>query len=79
MKPTLEDIKRRLRKTKWGFLAEILGETEYDRPTMGVNGRGVLLVNPVHASRLSTVRLGELCRHEVMVANGLRDGVPHFR
>lgn len=75
---TLDDVKAKLRKTKWGFLAEMLGEVDHPQAMMGVNARGVLMVNPREAARLDTRTLVSFVRNEFIVANDLRREVPGF-
>lgn len=68
----LNAIKAKLRQTKWGFLAEMLAETEEPRALMGVNHKGVLLVNPKLAGQIPTAQLGEMVREEFRLAQVLR-------
>lgn len=76
----MSEVKAKLRKSKqWGFLAEMLGETEMDVPMAGVNHQGVLLINPSLAVELSTADLVRNVRNEFKVAAELRDNVRGFR
>jgi hypothetical protein len=76
----LNEVKRKIRTSKrWGFLAEMLGETELAQPTAGVNHCGILLVNPELALQVSTNDLVRRVRQEFRIARELRDGVNLFR
>jgi len=76
----LSDVQRKIRKDKkWGFLAEMIGETDLDLPTAGVNYRGVLLVNPRRAVLERTDVLVKRVRSEFRQAQELREGVNGFR
>ncbi len=70
---TLKKIKQTIRKSKkWGFLAEMVGETSLPGATMGVNHQGILLINPADAAKLSPENLIDRVRHEFRVAAELR-------
>ena len=77
----LSDVKAKIRKSKkWGFLAEMIGETSLDMPMAGVNHQGVLMVNPqLLLQSIGTGDLVEWVRHEFRVAQELREGVRGFR
>jgi hypothetical protein len=76
----MDAIKTRLRTSrKWGFLAEMLGETDLPMPMAGVTYQGVLLVNPKLAAELSTADLVKQVRNEFKVAAELRKGVHGFK
>jgi hypothetical protein len=64
---------------KWGFLTHILGEHREPRPTMGVNARGVVLVNPLYARQLGIKKLVRLIRAELVLADELAKNVTGFR
>lgn len=68
----LIDIQNRIRKSKkWGFLAEMIGETSMDMAIAGVNHQGVLLVNPSLLAE-TTADLVQMVRQEFKVAQELR-------
>lgn len=77
----LSDVKAKIRKSKkWGFLAEMIGETSLEIPMAGVNHQGVLLINP--ALLLAEVGTGDIVRRvrqEFKVAQELREGVRGFK
>ena len=58
---SLELIKQRIRSTKWGFLAEMIGETTLDSSDY-VGPDGVLLINPRQALSLPTDQLVDSVR-----------------
>jgi len=65
MKPTLNDVRRKIRRDpKWGFLSEMLKETDLDdQPTSGVVN-GALLINTAMAAAMSTDVLVRRVRSE---------------
>ena len=75
----LNTVKQKIRKSKWGFLAEMIGETSEATAVVGVNHQGVLLVNPRLANELDDLTLIERIRHEFRTAQELRDSVRGFR
>ncbi len=69
----LNKVKQKIRKDKkWGFLAEMVGETAINTPVMGVDYKGVLRVNPTLALPLSTEVLVGRVRAEFKTAQELR-------
>ena len=77
--PRLSDVATKIRKNKqFGFLATMLGETDIEEPTAGVDWRGVLLVNPRLAFALGTDVLVNRVRQEFKQAQELRQNVNHF-
>jgi hypothetical protein len=80
--PKLRDVQEKIRKIpELRFLAEMIGETDLDTVTAGVNHKGVLLVNPRLAADVSTDRLCMLVKNEFRVAQEIRQGtsihLPH--
>jgi hypothetical protein len=75
----LTDVQKKIKKSKkWGFLAEMVGETDLPQPTAGVTHQGVLLVNPNRAMALSTDVLVDRVREEFKVAAELREKISGF-
>ena len=56
---------------RWAFLTHILGEHGEPRPTMGVNRRGLVLVNPLYARQLGVKKLVRMIRAELKLADEL--------
>ena len=61
----LSDVKAKIRESaQWGFLAEMIGETNLDSDMIaGVDHRGVLLLNTKQAMVLTTNVLVAKVRH----------------
>lgn len=74
---TMDDLKTAIRRDhkKWAFLTEVLGQHDHDRATFGVTPNGTVLVNPSFADKIGVVKLIQLIREELVVANELRKHV----
>ena len=73
--PKLQDIQAKIRKNpEVRFLAEMIGETDLDRVTDGINHQGMLLVNPRLAAAVSTDMLCLIVKDEFREAQEQRQG-----
>jgi hypothetical protein len=77
---TMKHLKNEIRREcpDWRFLTQILGEHRENRPTMGVNARGLVLVNPFYARQVGVTRLVKMIRAELALANELSKTVRFF-
>ncbi len=70
---TMRQLKREIREQypQWAFLTYILGQHREPRLSMGVNARGIVMLNPFYARQVGLDRVVEVIRAELSLQDEL--------